>query len=420
MNNCTTEYKGHVLLVGDLDPPAGGLATYCRYVAEGLAGHAGWTVSFVDAWAVGKKTPPEHVQRRLGTTPRRCLAYVLHGISRLMGRNNAALRSAFRDLSWRDRVRTLALAGWLDRVMRRERPDVVHTNQAGVRTLACMLAASRYSCPVVVALHGSEFAGPRLLHLRDVGRKVCNLATAVIANSRFTARQARAGGVNGNIETIPLGVDLDRYRAGPVSSELLSRYGLSASRRRILFAGALGANKGPLVLLDAYRALPEEIKRNVECVFVGPDDGQEAELRSRARETRLVGVHILGRVPRSEFPAFYRAAEVFVFPTTIYEGFGLVALEAAASGCAIIASRIGAIPEVVAEGENGILVEPHEPGVLAAALAALLTDSAKLDRFRRASRDVAARFTWKATVDATSDLLLRAIGGCTGEGENQL
>lgn len=408
--NDSNSPRPRVLLVGDLDPPAGGLATYCRYMADGLA-QRGWDVIFVDAWAIGRKPALEAVRCQLGTTPRRSLLHLPRGIRALLRNRRTALVGALAGLSWRDRLRSLAFAGYLERVVLREKPDVVHANQSGVRTLACMLAATSAGVPVVVALHGSEFAGMRLLHLRDVGRRLCDAAAAVVANSAFTASQARAGGVARPVDTVLLGVDPRRYRPGIVPTEFLTGHGLPHDKRMVLFAGALGANKGPLTLLEAFLSLPAESRDGVICVFVGPDDGQERELRLRVDAARSEGLHVLGRVPRDDLPTLYRAADIFVFPTTVYEGFGLAALEAAASGCALIASRVGAIPEVVSEGENGLLVEAGSAPSLRAALERLLRDRMLLEQLREASPRVSARFTWERTIRGTEDVLLRVTRG---------
>ena len=97
-------------------------------------------------------------------------------------------------------------------------------------------------------------------------------------------------------------------------------------------------------------------------------------------------------------------ATVFACPS-LYEPLGIVNLEAMACGTAVVASAVGGIPEVVSDGETGLLVPPGDPEALAAALNALLGDPARADAFGRAGRDRAvAEFGWQAVAAQTADL----------------
>jgi glycosyltransferase involved in cell wall biosynthesis len=117
-------------------------------------------------------------------------------------------------------------------------------------------------------------------------------------------------------------------------------------------------------------------------------------------------VHVIGEVDAEQVDAFYRLADIFVFPTiTEDEGFGLVAAEAAASGCAIVASRIGAIPEVVSEGVNATLVPPNDAAALAGALTRLIEDERRRSSYQEGSPGVARKFSWRQTADQIDRML---------------
>jgi len=155
--------------------------------------------------------------------------------------------------------------------------------------------------------------------------------------------------------------------------------------RHILFVGVDWDRKGGPVLLDAFRTLRKTLP-DVRLTVVGcsPDIQEQ-------------GVHIVGRVPLQDVPRYYRCASVFCLPT-LNEPFGLVFLEAFSYGLPVVATRIGAIPEIVAEGESGYLVSPQNSGELAQALQLLLSDPARCERFGAFGRkSLGHRYSWEET-----------------------
>jgi glycosyltransferase involved in cell wall biosynthesis len=160
----------------------------------------------------------------------------------------------------------------------------------------------------------------------------------------------------------------------------------------VLFVGALQERKQPDLALLAMTG----VDRDVRLVFAGPDRGLEAELRASARKHHLDDrVEFAGHVPREELAALYRGARALVFPSR-YEGFGLPALEAMASGTPVVATRSSAIPEVT--GEAAILVDSDAKELAAGIQRAI----AERDRLRAAGLERAARFSWAETARQTA------------------
>ena len=110
---------------------------------------------------------------------------------------------------------------------------LVHSNHAGVRSLAAAAAAELMGLPLAVTIHGSEFTSPALAHHLPVARAVCQRAAVVYSNSAFTAAAAMAHGVDRPIEVVHLGVDPERFHPGPVPAGFLACYDLAAEARRI-------------------------------------------------------------------------------------------------------------------------------------------------------------------------------------------
>jgi glycosyltransferase involved in cell wall biosynthesis len=120
-------------------------------------------------------------------------------------------------------------------------------------------------------------------------------------------------------------------------------------------------------------------------------------------------VELTGRLSREDLAREYNRAAVFVSPS-LYEGFGLPAAEAQACGAPVIATHAGALPEVVAQGETGLLVPPADPASLAAAIARVLDDARLGARLGAAGvARIRERFTWSRTASRTLDLYAEVI-----------
>ena len=118
---------------------------------------------------------------------------------------------------------------------------------------------------------------------------------------------------------------------------------------------------------------------------------------------------IVGRVPEAELAAWYRRAQIVVSPS-LYEGFGLPAAEANASGAPVIATDAGALPEVIADGETGVIVPAADAQALADAISELLADPARCRALGDAGRArVLERFTWQHHAEAVAALYREVI-----------
>jgi glycosyltransferase involved in cell wall biosynthesis len=117
-------------------------------------------------------------------------------------------------------------------------------------------------------------------------------------------------------------------------------------------------------------------------------------------------VRFAGYVPADELPWWYNAATVFVYPS-LYEGFGLPALEAMACGTPVITSTASSLPEVV--GQAGLLVDPADVGALTAAMEQLLGDAAMQDNMRAAGLAQAQNFSWQRAAAETVASYRRAL-----------
>ncbi|MFG2516328.1 glycogen synthase [Streptomyces sp. NPDC048584] len=209
------------------------------------------------------------------------------------------------------------------------------------------------------------------------------------------------------VHVVRNGIDTNLYRPDP-GTDALDRIGLDRSRPYVLFVGRITRQKGVPQLLRAVRGI-DPAAQVVLCAGAPDTPEIDREFRelyeelSRARE----GVHWIPRMlPRPEVIQLLTHAAAFVCPS-VYEPLGIVNLEAMACGTAVVASRVGGIPEVVADGSTGVLVEADDgfEAGLARALDSVLGDPAAARRMGEAGRERAvSEFGWGAVARRTAAL----------------
>lgn len=213
------------------------------------------------------------------------------------------------------------------------------------------------------------------------------------------------------IRVVPPGVDHRMFSPGPGQE---GRRALGLEGKRVaLFVGRLQPHKAPDVAVLALAHLRERapaLARDLVLAVVGGPSGgsagNPARLREVAASARLAdAVRLFDPVPHESLPPIYRAADLVLMPSRS-ESFGLVALEAQATGIPVVASSVGGLRVAVAHERSGLLVEGHEPAAYAEAMLRVLSDRALEDRMRREARRHAGAFSW----DRTADQLLSSYG----------
>jgi len=188
-------------------------------------------------------------------------------------------------------------------------------------------------------------------------------------------------------------VDLQLFRPSSVGPA-------SGAELRVGFAGQWIPRKGLAELLEAWRIVKASLPAAELHLAGGPElwknqvaDPQAEQTAGsiRAMEEKKL-LHCVGAVPRSRMPGFWNSVTVAVVPS-LYEPFGLVALEALSCGVPVVASAVGGLKEIVVDGESGVLVPPGDPVALAQALLALLTDERRRLRLAEGARRRAECFS---------------------------
>jgi glycosyltransferase involved in cell wall biosynthesis len=180
---------------------------------------------------------------------------------------------------------------------------------------------------------------------------------------------------------------------------------LELDGRALVFAGRLGPQKALGVALEAVAAVPD-----VALVVAG--DGPERQaLERRSAELAVEDrVRFLGGVSREDVLRLFSAADAAVLPSA-WENFPHTVVEALAVGCPVIATSVGGVPEVVRDGENGLLVPPNDPPALAAAIRRFFADDELRDRLAAAAPTSVSEYTEEAVFTRIEEELRRVAGG---------
>jgi len=217
------------------------------------------------------------------------------------------------------------------------------------------------------------------------------------------------------ITVIPCGVNLNLFH--PIDQRRArEELGIPPDRRLILFVGRLDPVKGLDVLLEAMCELTRRLRpcraQDLSLAVIGGDreshlEAMMTDLSCYAEIRRELGLEdlvvFIGSRSQEVLPLYYSAAEVCVMPS-LYESFGMVALEAMACGTPVIASRVGGLTYTVRDGETGFLVPERDPKALAARLEQLLTDDNLRRRMGERAVQVAAQYSWDVVAGAIEAL----------------
>ena len=292
--------------------------------------------------------------------------------------------------------------------------DLVHGHDWLVAVAGDHLAR-RFRCPLLVTIHATEYGRHQgwverhpQSHIHGVERWMANRADCVIACSAYMREHVADvyGLEEERVAVIPNGID--PADLVPVRDLTELRAGFAApDERLVLLVGRLVYEKGFQVALEA---LPRVIERvgNVRFVVAGSGT-HEQELREQARALGL-DAHgtFLGWIGDDVLHSLYRICDLCVVPS-IYEPFGLVALEAMASGCPCLVADTGGLREVVPNADVGLRFRSRDPESLGAMAERLLTDAALRDRLVAEASEHVLRFDWTDVAERTAAVYAEVV-----------
>ena len=211
---------------------------------------------------------------------------------------------------------------------------------------------------------------------------------------------------------VPPGVDLATFH--PMQRADARREVGYGDGRLLLFVGRLERLKGVEVAIRALALLRDRQHDDVRLLILGEDsrEGDESEKERLKVIASAAGVRdrveFVGSVAHHELPYFYSAADVCVMPS-YSESFGLVALEAQACGCPVVASGVSGLRSVVRDGVSGYLIDGHDPAAYAERIGRILEDREVAQQMGRRGSLLAQRFSWTRTADRLEELFAEAV-----------
>ena len=310
-------------------------------------------------------------------------------------------------------------------ICRKWKPDILHVHWPFPHAFIALGAAKLFRIPMVLNFHGAELLLMRKKKwVRPFLKFAISQAKAVFANSSFTAGKIKALR-NVDVEWSPYGTTLGK------ADNLVSAHSIT-DKFKILFVGRHIERKGICYLIEAAKYLPAD---QFEIRIVGAGNlteklkAQAVEINHSNRETEAnlpfschsehsiedakskdldfspAPIVFTGKLSPADLETEYRNANVFVLPAIVdskgdTEGLGVVLIEAMELGLPIVASNVGGIPDVVVDGETGILVPEKDPRALADAFKRLAADSALTEGLLMGARKrIAECFSWDKIVE---------------------
>ena len=284
-------------------------------------------------------------------------------------------------------------------------PAMIHVNDIWWVPHSLRAVAGCRAIPLPIVAHVRQEIEPAKVRRYELDR-----VESVIAISQQIEQALIAGGVSaGKVRTIYSGIDLSAKPLAQDEQSLRRMVGVPEGAVLVGTVANLFPRKGYEVMLRALPAILRAIP-SLHYVIVGSDEGEYADrLKGLAQELKIDDrVHIVGF--RDPVQPILASLDLYVHPA-LMEGFGIAVVEAMAMGKAVVATTTGGLPEVVAQGETGLLVPPGDVESLAATVVALLEDKVRREQMGRNGRVRAQeRFSLDASVRRVEQLYGEVLG----------
>lgn len=299
---------------------------------------------------------------------------------------------------------SLHLAPAIKKVMEEEKFDVVHLHEPFMPMLCS--ATLRFSNTVNVGTFHAAEGKPGYGFGRPVTSWILERRARKLHGHIAVSKPAMnyaSHFVPGDYEIIPNGVDLKHFRPDvPLINDFTD------GKLNIVFMGRLEFRKGINYLLKAFLQVKSEMP-NTRLIICGPGTRLRQRYETWVKDARLQDVVFTGMVDYAAQPSYYRSADVFCAPATSRESFGLILLEAMATGRPIVATNIEGFASVVTNGQEGLLVPPMTDRPLAEALLKLLKDKQLRTQMGQKGLATAQKYSWEGVATRVLDYYGKTI-----------
>ena len=307
---------------------------------------------------------------------------------------------------------SLHLAPTIKRTLAREQFDIIHLHEPFMPMLCSAIVRLSSNTVNVGTFHAAEgkpgYNWGRPFSTWMIRGRLHNLHGKIAVSK--ASHDYHSKYIPGPFEIIPNGIDLE-----PFSDEVVPFEKYLDGKKNILFVGRLEFRKGLNYLLNAFLLVKRE-RPDIRLIVVGPGT------RLRRRYERWVhknglekDVVFVGFVSNEDKARYYKTADIFCAPAISRESFGIVLLEAMASGKPVVASNIPGYASVVSDGEDGILVPPQNYNELARALKTLLDDEKLCNQMGAKGRAKSRNFSWELVAQRVMNYYIRVISEVRGK-----
>jgi glycosyltransferase involved in cell wall biosynthesis len=282
------------------------------------------------------------------------------------------------------------------KIIWKEQINMVHAHWILPQGFVSVFLKKKFKIPLLVTIHGSDLFPLKNILLKRLQSFVMKNTDCVTVNSIATRNELlrRFPAYSSKVKIIPMGVDNNIFKKRKIKKP--KAY---TKNKILLFVGRLSDQKGLQYLIDSMQDIVKyDSKIKLLVIGEGP---YERILRARAQSNNVKEhVEFLGSMPNPNISEYYNFADIFILPSlstkTGTEALGLSLLEAMASGCAVIGTKVGGIPFVIKNGHNGLLVRQKDSKELANAIIALLKDKKKSQKLgNNAAEFVKKNYSWE-------------------------
>jgi len=302
----------------------------------------------------------------------------------------------------------------LYRILRVERPQIVHTHTAKAGFLG-RLAAQMAGVPVIIhTYHGhvlNGYYGPATSWLlKMMERGLARITDRLVAVSELVKEDLIAYRIAPaeKISVIPLGFDLEPFfNCRSLRGQFRSELGLGPDIRLVGILGRIAPIKNHRLFLESAARIVEQ-DSTVRFVIVG-DGILKSEMEGYAQDLHI-SEQVIFTGWRRDLPRIYADLDVLVVSSN-NEGTPVSAIEAMASGCPVVATRVGGLPDIIKEGETGYLVSARQPQPLAGAIVRVIENAQAAEQMGRSGRlSVKEKFSLDRLVSDTEALYEKLLG----------
>jgi glycosyltransferase involved in cell wall biosynthesis len=305
-------------------------------------------------------------------------------------------------------------------ILNKESFDIIHAHDWMVARAALEIK-NLYNIPLVTTIHATEIGRNRGINFyHDYQKTIHNLENLLICHSEriiccsnYMLRHIETNfGISTNlVSIIPNGVDTLLFHPTPnlrKSVFNLRQQHCIQNGKMLLYVGRLVREKGCDILIDAFKTLNHDTP-GTSLIIVGEGPLKQS-LMNKVHQLGLQNhIHFMGFVDQQTLVALYKSADVLVIPS-LYEPFGIVALEGMASGAPVVSSDVGGLSEVVENGFTGLKVPPGDPDSLVSAIRQVL-EVPSLSGFLKINgyEYVLKRYNWDLVAEKTVDTYMQAL-----------